>query len=156
GPGTCPRAVQRSRAGCGRVRAGGDPLRAARRPAAVQGRVGGGDLHQVIFQDPVAPSLLNPKAPRDLETICLKCLQKDATRRYVSAGALAEDLERYLRGAAIVARPEGRLARRVRQRKLLSAALAACVLFAIALVGVGLWFVSDRAAVEAERESAKW
>jgi serine/threonine-protein kinase len=119
-------------------------------------------VYQVISQEPVPPSRLNAKVPRDLETICLKCLHKDPAKRYASAAALAEDLERYLRGEAIAARPEGRLARlarRARRRKLLSAALAACTLLAIALVGGALWYVSERAAVkraaEAERSATE-
>jgi serine/threonine-protein kinase len=115
-------------------------------------------LHQVIFQDPVAPSLLNPKVPRDLETICLKCLHKEPKLRYATAAALAEDLERYLRGEAILARPESRasrVVRRIRQRKLLSAALAGCAILALALVAGGVWFAIERADVEAARASAK-
>jgi serine/threonine-protein kinase len=114
-------------------------------------------VHQVIFQDPVAPSLLSPKVPRDLETVCLKCLQKDATRRYATAAALGDDLGRYLRGEAIAARPEGpleRLARRVRHRPALSAAVAAVVVLAGTLVGGGVWYFLERAAVEAERAAA--
>ena len=57
-------------------------------------------MQQLIFVDPVPPSHFNPKIPRDLETICLKCLQKKPHLRYASALALAEDLERYLRGEA--------------------------------------------------------
>src|SRR4029077_10692644 len=51
-------------------------------------------LRQVITQDPVPPSRLNAKVPRDLETVCMKCLQKDASKRYHKAEDLAADLKR--------------------------------------------------------------
>ena len=62
-------------------------------------------LAQVLADDPVPPRKLQSNAPRDLETICLKCLEKDPARRYGSALALAEDLERWLNGKPVTAHP---------------------------------------------------
>ncbi len=62
-------------------------------------------LQQVRTQEPIPPSQFQPKIPRDLETICLKCVQKDPARRYATAAALEEDLRRFLSGEAILARP---------------------------------------------------
>jgi WD40 repeat protein len=64
-------------------------------------------LHQVQQEEPVPPRHLQRTIPRDVETICLKCLQKDPARRYASAGELRDDLQRFLDGKAIRARPMG-------------------------------------------------
>ncbi len=66
---------------------------------------------QVIGEEPVPPRRLNASIPGDLETICLKCLEKDASRRYATAQALADDLRRWLGGEPIMARPAGPLER---------------------------------------------
>jgi eukaryotic-like serine/threonine-protein kinase len=108
-------------------------------------------IQQVLGQDPAPPGRLNGKAPRDLETICLKCLHKEPRLRYANAAALGEDLHRFLRGEAIAARPEGRLgrlARQIRRRPLFSAALATATLLTAALIGCGLYLISERAAIE--------
>jgi serine/threonine protein kinase/tetratricopeptide (TPR) repeat protein len=68
-------------------------------------------LHQVIHSDPLPPRFLQPKTPRDLEVICLKCLQKDPARRYKSALSLARDLQRFVAGKPIRAKPIGLIER---------------------------------------------
>ncbi len=96
-------------------------------------------LEQVVNADPVSPRRLQPKVPRDLETVCLKCLHKDPKRRYASAALLAEDLKRFVAGESVTARPIGspeRLARWCRRNPLASA--LATVAAAAVLLGAGL------------------
>ena len=63
---------------------------------------------KVMSEDPVSPRQLVPNVPRDLEAICLRCLQKDPTKRYASAEELAADLERVAIGAPIATRAKRR------------------------------------------------
>ena len=94
---------------------------------------------QVLSDEPVPPRRLNPSIPRDLETICLKCLEKEPRRRYPSAAALAADLRRFLAGEPIAARPVTRLERAAKwaRRKPTLAAAYTLGLLAVLLGGLG-------------------
>jgi hypothetical protein len=99
-------------------------------------------LSQLRAQEPVPPRRLQPRLPRDLETICLKCLAKEPGRRYATAAALADDLRRFLGGEPIVARPVGGAAHVVRwcrRRPALAAMAAALPLVALLGFGGVLW-----------------
>ena len=105
----------------------------------------GGTIYEtarlVLETEPRQPRLLNPKADRDLATMCLKCIEKDPKRRYSSALALAEDLERWLKHKPIRARRAGVLSRAnkwVRRNSLAAALITSLVAFAAA-VGWNIW-----------------
>jgi TolB-like protein/tRNA A-37 threonylcarbamoyl transferase component Bud32/Tfp pilus assembly protein PilF len=95
----------------------------------------------LLDTEPRQPRLLNPKIDRDLSTICLKCLEKDPQRRYSSALALAEDLERWLKHEPIQGRHTGIFARGKKwvRRNPTSALLAASLLALAAVVGWNIW-----------------
>jgi WD40 repeat protein len=114
-------------------------------------------LVQVQSAEVVRPGRLRPRLPRDLETICLKCLQKEPRKRYASAAALAEDLERFLAGRPIQAQPAGaweRGVKWVKRKPALAGFLAVSGLAALALVGVsvGLWYNGQLQAALQEAE----
>jgi serine/threonine-protein kinase len=122
-----------------------------------RGESGAETVQQVLLQEPVPPLQLNAAVPRDLETICLKCLQKTPQHRYATALELAEDLGRFQRGEPIAARPVSRPERVVRwaRRKPTAAALAlaALTLFCIAITyGANEW----RLAAKRRAEVAQW
>lgn len=96
-------------------------------------------LRMVVNEDPVPPSRHNPAVLKDLETIVLKCLDKDRDRRYPSAKALAEDLERFVRGGEIAAKRASvatRVSKQVRRKGAAVALVAAAIVVAVLLVAV--------------------
>jgi eukaryotic-like serine/threonine-protein kinase len=125
---------------------------------------------QVIAEDPVSPSRLNTRVPRDLETICLKCLHKAPERRYATAADLAADLKRFQQDLPIMARRGGlveRAGKWVHRHPTPAAILVAGLLLAMILVGAGVWLAMlearRRDSVEIDlrewarlRESARW
>jgi tetratricopeptide (TPR) repeat protein/predicted Ser/Thr protein kinase len=114
-------------------------------------------LDQVRFQDAVPPSRIRPKLPRDLETICLKCLSKRPSDRYATADALADDLRRFQKNEPIIARPVTRWERawKFARRKPAWAALILVSFFAVVSIGAGGWLYgryANQRATLAERD----
>jgi serine/threonine-protein kinase len=110
-------------------------------------------LQLVIAADPAPPSRLNARVPRDLDTICLKCLHKNPARRYASAQDLADDLHRFLDGKPVLARPVGVCERAVkwaRRRPALALLLGALLILLGAAIGAAVWLHQE----EAERRAA--
>jgi tetratricopeptide (TPR) repeat protein len=117
-------------------------------------------LHQLCFLDPIPPRHLRPGVPRDLETVCLKCLEKDPGSRYQTARALADDLERCRDGKPPLARPVGLLGRAVRwsRRKPVIAGLLAALLLVLP-TGLGgmlwQWRRAEQMAATLRRENER-
>jgi tetratricopeptide (TPR) repeat protein len=113
-------------------------------------------LQQVIDDEPVPPRQLQSRTPTDLETICLKCLQKEPRKRYATAAALAEDLRRFRAGEPILARPVGaaeKVVKWVRRRPVIATlgAAVAVLLTAVAVVATIAAVVTNDALVAANR-----
>jgi hypothetical protein len=122
-----------------------------------QGETATDTVMQVLTSEPVPPSRLCSRVPRDLETICLKCLEKEPARRYASARALAEDCASFLRGEPILARPVGPVGRldRWRRRNPVAAWLcAALVLAAVVGFAAVTWKWREAAAQSARAKTA--
>jgi serine/threonine-protein kinase len=127
-------------------------------------------LMQVLNDEPVPPRQLQSQTPRDLETICLKCLRKEPARRYGSAAELADDLSRQQRGEPIRARPVGppeQALKWVKRKPAVAGLLAAVLVLVAGLAGGGVWAwqqvagrwqAAARALVDAEehRKAGRW
>jgi WD40 repeat protein len=109
-------------------------------------------LRQVATEEPVAPRRLNPSLSRDLENVCLKCLEKDPSQRYATAADLADDLDRFLAQEPVHARPVGPVARiwRWSRRHRLVASLVAILTLTLVSAAIGSTLVAGRIA-RAER-----
>ena len=119
-------------------------------------------LQKVLHDDPRSPRSIRPQVPVDLEMICLKCLEKSPANRYSTAEALADDLQRFLDGAPIRARPISRIARLkkwVHRYPTSAAVVAAGVFGVLMLIGISLWYNSRLIELleiaETERVSAR-
>jgi len=112
-------------------------------------------LRQVIGEEPMPPSQRRAGVPRDLEVVCLKCLEKQPQQRYASAEALADDLRRFLDDEPIHARPVGRLERLVKWVRRRPALAALALVSVLALAGVVGLELRHSARVRVERDRAE-
>lgn len=115
-------------------------------------------LRQIIEDPPASPRKLDHEIPPDLETICLKCLEKEPARRYGSALELAEELERFLAGRPILARPItrlGRVWRWSRRNRALAAAAGVCALLIAGIVAGSVLWASREAELRRQAEGER-
>lgn len=118
-------------------------------------------LNAIAEQEPPRVGRVNPRIHRDVETICMKAIEKDPGRRYSGVGEFAADIGRYLEGEPIEARPVSsgvRLLRRAAKHKAIVLPVAAAIALGLALAGWGVWSAREsertkEAAVREERES---
>jgi WD40 repeat protein len=116
-------------------------------------------LRQVTVEEPTPPHRLRPDTPRDLEAICLRCLEKDRSRRYAGAAELARDLRCWLAGEPTQARPAGwagRLRKQVRRHPLAAALLLGFVCLTLGLTGLALWSAGSRERREREQRHLQY
>jgi WD40 repeat protein len=114
-------------------------------------------LERVLEEEPARPRSLRPEVPRDLETICLKCLEKEARRRYASAAELADDLRRFRGGESIRARPPAaaeRLRKWMRLHPWTTASACFGCLAALVLLTAGVWLGVMKGAHDAKLAAA--
>ncbi len=115
-------------------------------------------VNLVTEQEPLSPRLLNPAVDGDLETICLKCLEKDPRRRYASAGALADDLRRYLDGEPITARrlgPVGRAVKWARRKPAWAAVISVAVAAAVGFIAFAWQVALEERELRGDAEQAQ-
>jgi serine/threonine protein kinase len=115
-------------------------------------------LAQILHKEPSAPRKVNSKVPVDLETICLKALEKDPDRRYQTAGALADDLRRYVNCFAISARRAGplqRLVKWVRRRPAVAVSLGSLLVAIGVALSLAFWAYHEKQQRLKEQEQAR-
>jgi serine/threonine protein kinase/WD40 repeat protein len=112
-------------------------------------------IRKVLFDDPVPPRRRNPMVDRDLETICLKCLEKDPDARYASAADLASDLDRYLSGRPIKAKPASFLRRTQKFARRHKAVVVTSAVFSLLLIASVVFLIVEISGREAEKRKAE-
>jgi len=112
-------------------------------------------LEDVRNKEPVAPNILVPSVPLDLQTICLKCLEKDKAKRYPTADELADDIERFIKGEPILARPVGMYTKTLKWAKRNQAKAALIAVSAVAAVAIFLGSIYVMVLAKKAEASAK-